>query len=214
MKTKTTVIISISIIVLEFLIVLLAYSYLPDRIATHWDLYGNVNGYMGKTEGLLFSPIISVGLFVLLMVVPKMDPKAQNIAKFRSTFNMFIVGFMLFMFYVNLLTLVPNLGISINMIQWLMPAMSGLFFLVGVMLEKAEPNYAIGIRTPWTLASEKVWYKTHKLGAKLFKVSAILSLIAVILPEIGFVLFMVSVLGGSLFLVAYSYYLYRKEKYS
>jgi uncharacterized membrane protein len=94
--------------------------------------------------------------------------------------------------------------------QWVVPALGILFFYVGVLISHSEQNWTIGIRTPWTLSSEKVWKKTHDLGGKLFKAVGILSITTILMPAYAFWLVILSLVGISVFLFGYSYYLYQK----
>ena len=94
----------------------------------------------------------------------------------------------------------------------LIPAISILFYYVGVLVEHAKKNWFIGIRTPWTLSSNIVWKKTHKLGGKLFKFLALLILISLFFPnEFAFII-LISVLAVSFYIIVYSYFEYEKEK--
>ena len=126
---------------------------------------------------------------------------------------MFIVLFNLFMAFVHGLTLAWNLGhTGIRMSVAMVPAMGLLFILIGLMIRKAKRNYFIGIRTPWTLANDVVWEKTHLLGSKLFIAAGILTLLSLLFPDKAFVILMVSVLGASLIAVVYSYLVFRQEE--
>ena len=88
-----------------------------------------------------------------------------NIAKFRGAFNLFIVFMTLFLMYVQGLTLAWNLGFThFKMSKSLLPAVGLLFIMIGFMIRKAKRNFFIGIRTPWTLSSDKVWDETHRVG--------------------------------------------------
>jgi uncharacterized membrane protein len=94
----------------------------------------------------------------------------------------------------------------------MMPALGVLFIFVGYMLRKAKRNFFIGIRTPWTLSSDRVWDETHRIGAILFTLSGILALLGSFFGgSTAFVMLMVPLLGSTLFLVIYSYVLYRRE---
>ncbi|MCK5474133.1 MAG: SdpI family protein [Candidatus Aenigmarchaeota archaeon] len=92
-----------------------------------------------------------------------------------------------------------------------LPATGLLFYGISFLLEKSKKNFFIGIRIPWTLSSDEVWRKTHKLGAKMFRVFAILAFVSVIIPS-GFMVFMASTFLGVIYLFAYSYFEYKKEK--
>jgi uncharacterized membrane protein len=157
--------------------------------------------------------MMTLGLFLLFLAVPNIDPLKANIAQFRETFNLFIVFFVGFMIYVHALTLLWNLGytnISIN--DAIMPAMGLLFILIGSLLRKAKRNFFIGIRTPWTLSSDTVWDKTHQLGAILFTLTGILTIVGAFFGgTISFWMLFVPLMGSTIFLLVYSYVLYKHE---
>jgi uncharacterized membrane protein len=202
----------IAVIALLFIISAFFYSYLPERVASHWDSQGQVNGYMPRFWGAFLVPIISLGLALLFILIPKIDPLKSNIEKFRNYFDWFIVIFLLFMLYVHMLTILWNLGARFNMLQLMIPAMGLLFFYMGLLLQKAKRNWFIGIRTPWTLSSDNVWDKTHRLGAKLYMLAGIIALLGVLLPKIAIWLVIVPVITASIYTIAYSYFEYKKEK--
>jgi len=83
-------------------------------------------------------------------------------------------------------------------------------YIISLLLAQARRNWFVGIRTPWTLSSEEVWNKTHKLGALLFKLVAIIILIGVIFPRYSIYFVLIPVLSVAVFLVIYSYTLYTK----
>ena len=112
-----------------------------------------------------------------LPVIPKIDPLKENIAKFRPYFDLFILLLFGFLFYLYLLTIAWNLGYRFNIIQLMAPAFGLLIYYAGVLIENSKQNWFIGIRTPWTLSSEKVWNKTNRQAGKLFKAAGVLSLL-------------------------------------
>ena len=94
----------------------------------------------------------------------------------------------------------------------IMPAMGLLFILIGLFIRKAKRNYFIGIRTPWTLANDVVWKKTHKLGGVLFVIAGILTLLSMFFPDKAFIILMVDILGATIISVVYSYLVFRQEE--
>nr|WP_240432122.1 MULTISPECIES: SdpI family protein [Geobacillus thermoleovorans group] len=69
-----------------------------------------------------------------------------------------------------------------------------------------------GIRTPWTLASETVWHKTHRLGGKVFTAMGILSMLTAFWRgEMRAVLFVVIIVVGNLYLIVRSF-LYEQQE--
>jgi uncharacterized membrane protein len=189
------------------------WNQLPDQMASHWDINDQVNGTMPKFWGVFLMPLITLGMLVLFLVIPSIDPLKANIAKFRESFNLFIVLIIAFMLYIHGLTLAWSLGYQdYKMSAAMLPFMGVLFIAVGFMLRKAKRNFFIGIRTPWTLSSDSVWDKTHQLGSILFMVSGALAIIGGFFgSKTAFWLMFVPLIGSSLFLVIYSYVLYRQE---
>lgn len=118
-----------------------------------------------------------------------------------------------FLLYVHGLTLAWNLGFTdFNMSSALLPVLGLFIIYLGYLLEKAKRNWFIGIRTPWTLSSEKVWDETHRVGAVLFKVCGLLAILGAFFPQAAFLLMFVPLMASSVFLVVYSYALYARQE--
>lgn len=200
------------VIFVSFAIAFYYYPQMPNMMASHWGFKGEVNGYMSKFWGLFLMPILSLALFVLFLLIPQIDPLKANVAKFQKYFDGFILVFELFFVYIYLLTIFWNLGSRFDMIAALMPALAILFYYLGIMIGKAERNFFIGIRTPWTLSSDSVWNKTHQLGGKLFKAVAVITALGFFFPPYAFILMFVPIIGVSVYLTVYSYVEFKKEK--
>jgi uncharacterized membrane protein len=213
MTTKTTTIFTFILIALAVLAGVALWNQLPDQLASHWDTNDQVNGYMPKFWGVFLMPLITLGMLALFLVLPNIDPLKANIAQFRESFNLFIMLIVVFMLYVHGLTLAWSLGYqNFKMSAAMLPFLGVLFIAIGFMLRKAKRNFFIGIRTPWTLSSDAVWDKTHKLGSVLFMVSGALSIVGGFFGGMtAFWLMFVPLIGSSLFLMVYSYVLYRGE---
>jgi uncharacterized membrane protein len=213
MTTRLTTIIVIILIVGVTLAGTLLWDRFPDPMASHWNVNDQVDDYMPKFWGVYLMPLILIGLFLLFLLIPNIDPLKANIAQFRGTFNLFIIFIIGFMVYVHTLTLSWNLGYTnIGIGKALLPAMGLLFFIIGSMLRKAKRNWFIGIRTPWTLSSDHVWNETHRIGGILFMVSGVLAVIGGLFGgAVAFWSIMVPILGTTIFLVLYSYVLYQRE---
>jgi uncharacterized membrane protein len=213
MTTKTTTIIALVLIGLAALAGVALWNQLPDQMASHWNANDEVDGTMPKFWGVFMMPIITMGMLALFLVLPNIDPLKANIAQFRESFNLFILVIVAFMLYVHALTLAWSLGYQdFKMSAAMLPFMGVLFIAVGWMLKKAKRNFFIGIRTPWTLSSDMVWDKTHQLGSTLFMASGVLVIVGGFFGgTTAFWLMFIPLIGSSLFLVVYSYVLYRGE---
>lgn len=212
MSTKTTLVISIVVILIATLAGVLLWNRLPDPVASHWNQYDQVNGYMPRVWGVLLMPLITTAMLILFLVIPSIDPLKANIQQFRPEFNTFIALIIVFMVYIHFLTLVWNLGYTnFRMGNAMLPAMGLLFIFTGRMISRAKRNFFIGIRTPWTLSSDKVWDETHRLGGKLFMAAGFLALFGIFFPNYAFWFLLVPLFGAAIFSVGYSYFLYQAE---
>lgn len=200
---------SVGILFLLFVIGLIFYFYLPEKIVNHWNAQGIGDGYSSKFWGLFLIPIISLILFIFFYLIPLVDPLKNNLKKFKRYYELFILLFLLFMFYVEVLIIFANLGFIFNMVLYFCPAFAVLYFCLGFILEKSKRNWFVGIRTPWTLSSDEVWEATNKLGGKLFKISGIISITGIFFENyaIGFIL--IPVIIFSVYLIIYSYIKYK-----
>jgi len=211
MNVRESEMLILAIILLSFAIAIYFYPQFPEKIASHWNAKGEVDAYMSKFWGLFLMPIISVGLFFLFILIPKIDPLKTNIEKFRKYYDGFITVVILFLFYIYLLTVLWNLGKRFDMGQLLIPALGILFYYCGVLMEKTKRNWFIGIRTPWTLSNEKVWEKTHKIGGKLFKIAGAIALLGILFGNYALIFVLFPIFLVAIFSVAYSYFEYQKE---
>ncbi len=213
MTNKTTIIISALLIIAISLAGVILWNKFPDQMASHWNEQDQVNGYMRKFWGVFMVPILMAGITLLFLAIPHIDPLKKNIASFRGVFNIFIVLFNVFMACVHTLTLAWNLGhTGFRMSIMMLPAMGLLFIFMGFLLKKAKRNFFIGIRTPWTLSSDRVWDETHRLGSKLFIAAGVITLLGIFIPDQAFILLMVTVIAAALISVIYSYLVWRREE--
>ena len=211
MTNKTTIIIFALLIVVVILTGILIWNKLPEQMASHWNEQDQVDGYMSKFWGVFMVPLIMTGLTLLFLAVPFIDPLKKNIASFRGMYNILIILFNVFMAYIHALTLAWNLGhTGFRMSIVMLPAMGLLFIFIGFLIKKAKRNFFIGIRTPWTLSSDRVWDETHRLGSKLFIAAGLITFIGILFPDQAFILLMVSVIAAALISVIYSYLAWRR----
>jgi uncharacterized membrane protein len=211
MSTRTTIIVASIVILTATIASAIVYPRLPEMAASHWNAAGQVDGYMPRFWAAFLMPLISVGLLLLFLAIPSIDPLKANIVKFRGYFNGFITLIIVFMLFIHGVTLAWNLGYDqFNIGNAIVPAVGLIFIFAGVMMMKAKRNFFIGIRTPWTLSNDTVWDETHKLGGKLFIGAGIISMLSIFFGENGiWILLPVALLAGFV-PVVYSYILWRR----
>lgn len=199
------------IVLINFSVGIWAYPNLPDQVPSHWNAAGQIDGYMGPLGGAFLFPAILMGIYILFWIIPHIDPKRANYAQMGKV--LWIVGFatILFMSIIYLGTIGVALGYLENLPRWYFSGIGILFIVLGNYFGKIKYNYTMGIRSPWTLASEEVWTKTHRFAGPIWIVGGVL------MTLIGFVpaAWTASLIIGIIVLISgvplgYSYWLYRK----
>jgi uncharacterized membrane protein len=166
---------------------------------------------MPKLGSLLIIPLLMLAMIAVWIIIPRLEPLKDNIATFRPWFDGFFIVFQVFFLYLSLLTILYNTGdTSINIGQFMTPGLALLFGYVGLLLPRTKRNWFVGIRTPWTLSSDAVWDKTHRLGGTLFVIAAIIMLIGTFFPAHLTWFILVPILAAALGAVGYSYVVFRQ----
>ena len=156
------------LVVVSFGVGIYYYDMLPDPMASHWDGEGNVNGYMEKTLAVFLIPVILAVFVGIFYVIPHIDPLKANIRKFDKYYQGFIVLFVFFLTYTQVLSVAWNLGYVFDMGKMIAPAMGIVFIYLGILMGNSKQNWFIGVRTPWTLSSQRVWERTHNIAKNIF----------------------------------------------
>ena len=136
----------------------------------HWNMSGKADGLVSTAVGIWLLPLVTLIIYISLLVIPRIEVYRQNLAEFKQQFWGFKVVLVFVMGVIYVSTLIPSLGYWGNFDPTIIivPAIALLFFYVGYMLNFTKRNFFIGVRTPWTLADEKIWAKTNHLASNLF----------------------------------------------
>lgn len=163
------------------LIAAVVYRSLPDQIPVHWDLNGTVS--TGPKATIWLTSSLGVIVTAGMLFTRHIDPKRENYSRFAGAYETFLVVFNLFMLAMNLFTLTETFRPGTLDAQVFVMVLVGILFaVIGNLMPKFKHNYFIGIRTPWTLASETVWYRTHRLCGPLWVIGGLMMLLAAFLP--------------------------------
>jgi len=184
----------------------------PDKFPVHWNLEGEVDRYGSKVEGLLMLPLMTAGLYLLLLFVPYIDPKKMNYKSFGSIYDLIRFGTTLLMVIVYGAAASSAFGYSVD-IGLVVGISVGVFFIIiGNFIGKIRPNWFVGIRTPWTLSSRLSWDKTHQAGGWWFVLSGtgILSL-GFVRSSYLLIGVLVLALGGAAVVTWYSYHVWKND---
>ncbi len=177
MTTRTAALAIFLLVGAAFGASLIFYTSLPARLPIHWDIDGNVDGWAGRPFAVLIVP--SLGLLFLFFVLAGewLSPRHFKVSTFRSSFNSLMVVCAALMVYMHALVLAAGLRPGSRYGRWIIAGLFLFFAWIGNLLGKTRPNFWIGIRTPWTLASDAVWIATHRFGARVFMLVGILGAI-------------------------------------
>jgi uncharacterized membrane protein len=189
------------------------YDRLPEQVPVHWNAAGQADGFVAKENSFLtfyVMPLAMVGVVGLTLLLPWLSPKHFEIDRFRGTYGyiMFLVTALLG--YLHLAILLGSVwGTPLDVTRLVLGGILLFLALIGNVLGKVRRNFWVGVRTPWTLASDAVWEATHRLAAWLMVAGGLLGLVALLLGVPFwwcFVLVMVFVLIP----VPYSLILYKR----
>jgi uncharacterized membrane protein len=202
---------TLSGIIVTVLLTIAVYPSLPPVFASHWNASGMADGSMTKLSGLIFIPLIMIACVALFVVLPRIEPLRKNYVKFRDYYEGFILAFVLYLLAIQILMVLWNLGYPLST-NVTFPILFGILFVyIGFLLEHAEQNWFVGIRTPWTLTSIAVWKKTNERGGKLFKLAGITSFLGALAGSYALWFMLVPVLIVAVYTVVYSYVAYQDE---
>lgn len=209
-RNKWNLIFSSVVIVSPMLFGLIAWNILPDRLAVHWGVDGEADGFAGKLFAVLFLPLFLLAMHWVCVLITAADHKHREQSPKVYTMVLWIMP--VISVVMNSLTYAVALGWTAN-INWILCLLFGVgLMLIGNYLPKCKQNRTVGIKISWTLASEKNWNATHRLAGKVWFFSGIVMTLGVFLP---FAWSMALVLSVLVVVVAvpciYSYRYFKKQ---
>ena len=205
-KNLKVLIITSIIILLPMLVGLILWNQLPDKIPFHWNAAGEVDGWASRPVAVFVPSAAMLALQWLCLLVTSTDPKKQNHPEKVVHLVLWLIP--IITVFISALMYVSALGVSVR-VETLMPILLGLLFVaIGNYMPKCKQNYTIGIKIPWTLASEENWNRTHRLSGWVWVGGGIVMMLS------GFfgIFWLTLVPAIIMFLVplTYSYILHRK----
>ncbi len=205
--------ITITILIINIIASFYFFSHFPSQVAIHWNLYGQADGWADKTFAAFFFPVLILAVYILMIFAPLLDPRKNRYQEFSKIYGIIRLVLILFLSALYFISSLSALGV-ITLIQQIVPLATGLLFIIiGNFLPKIKNNWFVGIKTPWTLSSEEVWNKTHRLGGKIFVLGGLLLMVGVLLPPSTYLVLLPLVIllmvGGT---VGYSYFIWQKLK--
>lgn len=165
---------------LMFAIAAWAWVQIPPgtEVPVHWNASFEADRYGSKAEGLLLFPVVTGLVALLLAAVPRLDPKGENIRRSMPAYRALWITLMVFFFLMYVIMVASIFGRAPNAFQLIPVGIGVLFIILGNYMGKIRPNYMFGVRTPWTLASDLAWNKTHRLAGWLFVLLGLLTILS------------------------------------
>ena len=166
------------LMIISFAYLIFAWNELPQKVATHFDLSGNPNGWTDKNYMPLLIGGMNFGTYILMILLPFLDPKkkielmAEKYNSLRVLMSLLMTAISIYMLYIST-TGIVNLRLMIGII-------AVFFSLMGNYMQTLRPNYFYGIRSPWTLENDETWRKTHRFGGRLWMVGGIIGFLLTI----------------------------------
>jgi len=209
-KNLKTIIISSIVTILPMLAGFVLWNKLPEKMPTHWNFEGEIDGWSGKTFAVVFIPLIMLAFHLICTLATSCDPKTQN-------FNNKVFGIVLWICPVLSLmcmtaTYAAALGYDVK-VEFIIPLFMGvLFLIIGNYLPKCKQNYTIGIKIPWTLNDEENWNKTHRLAGFIWTVGSIVIIVGAFFKDAVVYTTFIPIAVMVVVPMVYSYIYYRKHR--
>ena len=186
------------------------YPRLPASIPTHWNFAGEADAWSPRFPAALFAPGAALAVWLLALVLPRIDPRRERYASFRDTYWLLINVTLLFLAGIGVVSLAAALGWPVAVDRVVPAAVGVLFVAIGNHLPRVRSNWWMGIRTPWTLSSERVWQRTHRLGGRVFVLAGLVLVLSAFLP-LGEWVVLAAIATVAVVPLAYSYVVWRRE---
>jgi uncharacterized membrane protein len=185
---------------------------LEEEVPVHWNVDGQPDRVGSKWQPLLLGPCAATGIVLMMMALVLLGPLRRNIQSFRVTYGRILVLVVATMLAIHLVVLLKAAGSMLDVGRTLAIVLGMMIAVLGNWLSKVRRNFWIGIRTPWTLMSDTVWEKTHRLGARLFVAAGTASVLAGLVGSGRTCLLVMigSIVAAALSCVVYSIVIYQR----
>ena len=161
------------VIVADVAFAVWAYPQLPEEVATHFNMAGEADGWSSPEFAAFFFPGLIVATWVLMLLSPRIDPRRRNYERFGPSFAIIRGSLVCFLAFIHVITLGMALGWPVDVSAAVLNGVGVLLAIIGNQLPRIRHTYLVGIRTPWTLASETVWRRTHRLAGPIWLVGGL-----------------------------------------
>ncbi len=190
----------------------IVYPWLPPRVPVHWNARGEIDGWASRIVGALALPTMMVVVWALMRWLPSLDPNRTNDPTFRGAYNVVVTTTIAMLAALHVAVLGTALGWPVRIDTAVALGTGALMVVAGILMPRTPPNALFGVRTPWTLSSERVWERTHRVAGYTFVLTGlVVGASTVLVPEWTIVVLLVAATAAAVGLIAYSYVAWRQE---
>ena len=200
------------LLLIPFLAIPFVWDLLPEQIPTHWNLQGEADDYSSKAFGLLFIPLLNIGLYLLLLYLPKIDPK-ERIKIDQKPIPVLRTMVVVFLLFTHGWMIANGMGTEMYAQSWIYLGIAVFFLVIGNYFKTIQPNYFIGIRVPWALEDADNWRKTHRLGSYVWVTGGLFLIVTFPFLSLDTYTFLFGATVALLVLIpaGYSFYIYKTQ---
>jgi uncharacterized membrane protein len=193
-----------------------AASLSPDaQLPIHWGLDGKSDGFSDKWTALLLPAGITFFLSLFFFFLPAIEPRREGLERSQGLYLWGWVTILLMGAVIQLSVVAAALDWPVDAGRLIVAGTGAMLALIGNQLGKSRSMYLIGMRTPWTLASEDVWIRTHRLAGKLMVAAGLVIAGAALIdlpPGWRIALFLGAIALSAGIPTVYSFLLWRRER--
>ena len=211
MKRKTAFRLGLLIFLFVFAVCLIFYKRLPSELPIHFDVNNQADSFASKEMALFGINGFMLVIYLFCYFITNKDPKVEN--QGDKALNVVLIFVPILAILTSAITISYGLNYRPKIDLYLNLVLSIMFILIGNYLPKTKRNYTLGIKLPWTLASDYVWEKTHRLAGYLWVIGGLISFIGAILfkDHISYI-FRGAIIIMVFVPMIYSYLIYEKIK--
>jgi uncharacterized membrane protein len=205
----------VALIVAAVALSIASYSHLPERVPIHWNWTGQADNYGSREVGVSMMPATMIVLAGLFAILPAISPSGFDIERRSRAYRGICLAVLLLMLGIHVHLLLSMMNVARKLSGAYIPLFVGaVLVIVGNYLPKMPRNFFVGIRTPWTLADEDVWFRTHRLGGVVVVICGVLLMVVGPFVAGGPAEFLTPglIAAAALLLVIYSFVIYRRPK--
>lgn len=209
MKLSHAWIISSVFVVIAVAVGVWLYPHLPARVPDHWDLAGHVDGWTSRWWAVATPVLVLLGLMLLTWLLPVISPRRFEITPFARVYTGLMLVIEGVIVVISVCVLLAGAGYAVPMQTVVVLAVGALLLILGNYMGKLRKNFFIGIRTPWTLASDAVWERTHRLGGWVLMLAGVVYIVLA-LVGVNQVVLVIVIVVAALLPALYSFVIYKR----